>query len=78
MWRVRWKYRGDINAKFKAKSLQYYTGYQKGIKKWTNENQAICVLIIFCNLNHNKSLYFRIYKVYWLFYSFLTLKWDFN
>ena len=32
MWRVRWKYRGDINTKFKAKSLQYYTGYQKGIK----------------------------------------------
>ena len=32
MWRVRWKYRGDINTKFKAKSLQYYTGYQKEIK----------------------------------------------
>ena len=74
MWRVRWKYRGDINAKFKAKSLQYYTGYQKGIKKWTNENQAICVLIIFCNLNHNKSLCSRLYKVCWLFLLFFNSK----
>ena len=60
----------NINRKFKAKNLQNYTGYQKGIKERKNEKHFIRVLIIFCNLNQNKFLWFYVYKVCRLFYSF--------
>ena len=62
-----------MDIKLKQRCLQYYTGYQKGIKERTNEKHVLRVLTIFCNLNHNKFLCFCLYKVCWLFYSLSPL-----